>query len=65
MKIPESTMPIVDALSLGSDIVAYVVPRSAARPESSDCAGLIARSPISFRQKKEEVLIYLFLWVIL
>lgn len=49
-------MPIVDALSLGNDIVAYVVPRSAARPESSDCAGLIARSPkISMQNKTKKL----------
>lgn len=36
-------MPIDLAFCLGIDIVAYVVPRSAASPESSDCAGLNAR----------------------
>lgn len=42
---PRNTNPIACALSRGSDIVAYVVPLSAAKPESSDCAGDIARSP--------------------
>lgn len=43
--LPRKTMPIACAFSLGNDIVAYVVPLSAAKPESSDCAGDIARSP--------------------
>lgn len=51
-------MPIACAFSRGSDIVAYVVPRSAAKPESSDCAGLIARSPA--RRKNKHKIINVF-----
>jgi hypothetical protein len=36
-------IPIDWAFCRGIEIVAYVVPRSAANPESSDCAGLNAR----------------------
>lgn len=36
-------IPIDCAFCRGIEIVAYVVPRSAANPESSDCAGLNAR----------------------
>lgn len=45
MHLPRKTIPIAAALSRGNEIVAYVVPLSAAKPESSDCAGDIARSP--------------------
>lgn len=42
--LPRNMIPIACTFSRGKEIVAYVVPLSAARPESSDCAGLIARS---------------------
>lgn len=45
MHLPRNTIPIAAAFSRGNEIVAYVVPLSAAKPESSDCAGDIARSP--------------------
>jgi hypothetical protein len=44
---PANIMPIACAFSRGIDIVAYVDDLSAASPESSDCAGLIARSPLT------------------
>lgn len=40
--LPAKMMPIDWQFCLGMEMVAYVEPRSAARPESSDCAGLIA-----------------------
>lgn len=39
---PAKMIPIDWQFCRGMEIVAYVEPRSAARPESSDCAGLIA-----------------------
>lgn len=47
-------MPMDWQFCLGIDIVAYVDPRSAARPESSDCAGLIARPSIREAEKRRE-----------
>lgn len=47
-------MPIDWQFCLGIDIVAYVDPRSAARPESSDCAGLIARPSRREAEKRKE-----------
>jgi hypothetical protein len=50
-------MPIDWQFFLGIDIVAYVEPRSAANPESSDCAGLIAlpsSRETETRKKKEK-----------
>lgn len=41
--LPAKMMPIDTQFCLGIEMVAYVEPRSAASPESSDCAGLIAR----------------------
>lgn len=58
---PTNVMPILCALSRGSVIVAYVVPRSGARPESSDCAGLIARS--TENREKEKIIKY-FSWLL-
>ena len=43
--LPRNTIPIAWAFSRGNEMVAYVVPRSAAKPESSDWAGDMARSP--------------------
>lgn len=34
--LPRNTIPIACAFSRGNEIVAYVVPLSAAKPESSD-----------------------------
>lgn len=42
--LPRNTIPIACAFSRGNEMVAYVDPLSAAKPESSDCAGDIARS---------------------
>lgn len=50
--LPRKTIPIACAFSLGNDIVAQVVPLSAAKPESSDCAGDIARSPEEKKKTK-------------
>lgn len=50
--LPAKTIPIALTLSRGNEIVAYVVPRSVANPESSDWAGLIARSTIIYKPKR-------------
>lgn len=42
--LPAKIIPIVWELSRANVIVVYMVPRSAAKPESSDWAGLIALS---------------------
>lgn len=41
---PANVIPIFVVLSRGNVMVAYVVPLSGAKPESSDWAGLMARS---------------------
>lgn len=51
---PANVIPIFVVLSLGNVKVAYVVPRSGAKPESSDCAGLIARSTAKIENKKNK-----------
>lgn len=53
MHLPRNTIPIATAFSRGNEMVAYVVPLSAAKPESSDCAGDIARSPEKVKRKNE------------
>ena len=47
-------IPIDWAFCRGIEIVAYVVPRSAANPESSDCAGLNALPVMKKEMKKNE-----------
>ena len=52
--LPANVMPIFVVLSRGNVMVAYVVPRSGAKPESSDCAGLMARSTARENNKRKE-----------